>query len=320
MNERRSTIGAMFGATSATTFMGLPAQSLDAITADVVIVGAPCATPYVSVGAYCAAAPFAIRSVMAHYAAALSHHDFDLGGPLVVAGGGTVADAGDIAFEVDDAAGNRRRIERAVAAILDHGSVPVVIGGDDSVPIPLLAAFQSRGKFTLVQIDAHIDWRDEVGGERFGLSSTMRRASEMAHIERIIQIGQRALGSARAEDQKAAVAAGVTFVPARDVHRDGVQPILDLIPERTPTIITFDCDALDPAFMPAVIAPTPGGLNYYQVVDLLHGIAAKARIASFDLVEFMPERDIAGLGALHAGRILVNAIGLIGRQFSTRLA
>jgi agmatinase len=320
MIERRSPIGAMFGASAATTFMGLPAQALDAISADVVIVGAPCATPYASVGAYCAAAPLAIRSVMANYAPALSHYDVDLGGPLVVAGAGTVADAGDIAFDVGDPAGNRGRIERAVAAILDHGSVPVVIGGDDSVPIPLLAAFQDRGKFTLVQIDAHIDWRDEVGGERLGLSSTMRRASEMRHIESIIQIGQRALGSARPEDQQAASAAGVTFVPARNVHRHGIQPILDLIPEGAAVIITFDCDALDPSLMPAVIAPTPGGLSFYQVADLLHGIAAKARIASFDLVEFMPERDIADLGALHAGRILFTAVGLIVRQFSTRLA
>jgi len=320
MIERRSSIGTMFGATAATTFMGLPAEPLDAITADVVVVGAPCATPYAAVGAYCAAAPFAIRSAMANYAAALSHHDFDLGGPLVPADGGTVADAGDIAFAVDDAAGNRGRIKRAIAAILDHGSVPVVIGGDDSIPIPVLSAFQSRGKFTVVQIDAHIDWRDEVGGERFGLSSTMRRASEMTHIERIIQIGQRALGSARPDDHRAASAAGVTFVAARDVHRHGVRPILDLIPDGASVIVTFDCDALDPSLMPAVIAPTPGGLSYYQVVDLLHGIAAKARIAAFDLVEFMPERDIAELGALHAGRILVNAIGLIARQFSTRLA
>jgi agmatinase len=320
MIEGGSTIGAMFGAAGTTTFMGLPSQALDALAADVVVIGVPCATPYPRVGAYCAGAPLAIRSAMANYAAALSHYDFDLGGPLMGTGAARVVDCGDIAHEVGNAAANRSRIKATMATILDHGSVPVVIGGDDSIPIPMLAAFEGRGKYILVQIDAHIDWRDEVGGERLGLSSTMRRASEMGHVERIIQIGQRALGSARTHDYQAAVAAGVTFVPARDVHGRGVQSILELIPSGATILISLDCDALDPAIMPAVIAPTPGGLSYFQVIDLLHGIAARARIACFDLVEFMPERDITEIGALHAGRILINAIGLIVRQFNTRLA
>jgi agmatinase len=255
-----------------------------------------------------------------NYAAALSHHDFDLGGPLLDRGGAIAADCGNIAHDPGDPAGNRRRIGAAVAAILDRGSIPVVIGGDDSIPIPLFAAFEDRGKFTLVQIDAHIDWREEIGGERLGLSSTMRRASEMGHIGRIIQIGQRGLGSARSQDYRDAVAAGVTFVPARDVHAHGIQPILELIPAGAAVLLSVDCDALDPTIMPAVIAPTPGGLSYFQLIGLLHGIAQRARIASFDLVEFMPERDIAQMGAMHAGRILVNAIGLIARQFSTRFA
>jgi arginase family enzyme len=83
--------------------------------------------------------------------------------------------------------------------VLDRGAVPFLLGGDDSLPIPMLEAFGAhRGKrLTILQIDAHIDWRDEVGGERLGLSSTMRRASEMGHVERIIQVGQRGIGSAR---------------------------------------------------------------------------------------------------------------------------
>jgi agmatinase len=66
--------------------------------------------------------------------------------------------------------------------------------------------------------------------------------------------------------------------------------------------------------MPAVIGPAPGGLSYWQALKLLHGIAAKARIAAFDLVELVPERDVAGLGALTAARIIVNILGLVARQ------
>ena len=78
--------------------------------------------------------------------------------------------------------------------------------------------------------------------------------------------------------------------------------------------VTVDCDGLDPAIMPAVIAPAPGGLGYWQAVDLLHGLAAKARIAGFDIVEFMPARDSQGLAALTAARIVCNVLGLMARQ------
>jgi agmatinase len=66
--------------------------------------------------------------------------------------------------------------------------------------------------------------------------------------------------------------------------------------------------------MPAVIGPAPGGLTYWQAIDLIEGVAKRARIASFDLVEFMPARDIGGLGALTAGRIIAHVIGLMARR------
>jgi agmatinase len=90
--------------------------------------------------------------------------------------------------------------------------------------------------------------------------------------------------------------------------------VVELVPKGRPVIIDFDCDALDPAIMPGVIAPTPGGLSYWQAIRILHGVAARAPVAAFSLVEFMPQRDIAGLGAQTAARILCNMLGLIARQ------
>ena len=65
--------------------------------------------------------------------------------------------------------------------------------------------------------------------------------------------------------------------------------------------------------MPAVIGPAPGGLTYWQAIEIIEGVSRKGRIASFDLVEFMPKRDVSGLAALIAGRIIVHVIGLIAR-------
>jgi agmatinase len=304
----------LFGAQATGTFLGLPAARAAELNAAIAIVGAPAATPYASVGAYCAEAPGAIRSASATHAASVTHVDFDLGGPIFPSGTIAAADLGDLAYDEGDPAQNRDRIRDTVATVLERGAVPVVIGGDDSVPIPMFQAFAGRGPLTLLQIDAHIDWRDEVMGERLGLSSTMRRASEMAHIDRIIQVGQRGIGSARAGDLHDAQRHGVSFVSANAIDGGGTDQVIGLVPQGQPVIINFDCDALDPSIMPGVIAPTPGGLSYWQAVRILHGVAGRAPIAAFSIVEFMPERDIGGMGAITASRLLINMLGLIARQ------
>lgn len=306
--------GAMFGATKTDTFLGLPpCQDLSEVSGGVALLWAPSATPYEAVGAYCAAAPQAIREVMQIYTANLHNMNFDLGGPILPDGSHAV-DCGDLPCDENDPVGACDVIRNAVGQILDQGAVPVVIGGDDSIPIPLFEAFEGRGDFTLVQIDAHIDWRNEVSGEMRGLSSTMRRASEMPHIGRIIQVGQRGLGSAQVADWQDACDYGVEFVSAQAVHQNGITPVLEAIEPGANVLVAFDCDALDPSIMPGVIGRTPGGLDYWQVIGLIQGIAAKARIAAFDLVEFMPERDVDGIGALNAAQVLVNVIGVLARQ------
>lgn len=307
-------VGAIYGATSSATFLGLPSGTLaDGARAAIAIFGAATATPYPAVGAYCADAPRAIRAGIANWAGARDHMDFDLGGRLLPAGVSAV-DCGDLDIDPNDAAGNRAKITAATKVLLQGGAVPVLLGGDDSVPIPLFQAFEGRGPFTVLQIDAHIDWRDEVQGIRLGLSSTMRRASEMPWIGRIIQVGMRGSGSARVGDFEDAQRACVTFITAREVATRGIQPALDAIPPGSDLLITLDCDGLDPSVIPGVIGPAPGGLGYWQVVELLHGAAQRARIAAFDLVEFVPQRDIQQLGALVAARLVGNAIGLIARQ------
>ena len=309
-----SQLGAMFGATTAATFLNLPAATIaEGAKANIAVFGAATATPYPSVGAYCAGAPRAIRDGIANWAAARDHIDFDLGGRMLP-DGVTAVDCGDLAIDPEDAAANRAKITAAARTLIEGGAVPVVLGGDDSVPIPLFQAFEGRGPFTVLQVDAHIDWRDEVQGIRLGLSSTMRRASEMGWIERIVQVGARGTGSARVTDFEDARAAGVTFVTGREVAMHGISAALDAIPEGTDLLITIDCDGLDPTVVPGVIGPAPGGLTYWQTVALLQGAALRAPIAAFDIVEFMPERDIQQQGALAAARLVANAIGLIARQ------
>lgn len=310
-----SALGTMFGASDVDTFMGLPrCRDLSRLTARMAIIGADGCTPYAAVGSYCAGGPAAIRAAGAAYAANLAHMNFDLGGP-VFPGGVAAVDAGDLPQSDADPEGNRARIFGAVSQVLDRGGVPLLIGGDDSLPIPMLEAYGARSRgITILQIDAHIDWRDEVLGERLGLSSTMRRASEMAHVEAIIQVGQRGIGSARMQDVADAEDWGVAFVPAGEVARAGLGRAIDLIPAGADVVVCLDLDALDPSVMPAVIGRTAGGLGYWQVLELIAGAAEKANIVGFDLVEFMPARDVDGQGATVAAQLLTAVMGIIARQ------
>jgi agmatinase len=189
-----------------------------------------------------------------------------------------------------------------------------MIGGDDSTPIPFIEALEPAGPLTIVQIDAHIDWRDERRGEPIGYSSTMRRASEMDHVERIIQVGIRGLGSARREEVQIASDWGAKIITARTVHRDGIDAVMAQIPEGANCMITLDCDALDAGIMPAVMAPTPGGLSYTQSIDLVAAIASKANLVAFDMIEFVPERDLNGTATITAARIVANVIGCLAKN------
>ena len=127
MKSDQPTIGSMFGAVDPEAgFLGFPRHdAADPVEAEIVIIGAPCASPYRSVGPYCAGAPAAIRAGIAGYAAVRDHHDFDLGGPLLGETGARVVDRGDLPYDEGDAPGNRERIRSAVATILARGARPV---------------------------------------------------------------------------------------------------------------------------------------------------------------------------------------------------
>ena len=138
-------LGSMFGAGDAGTFLGLPsATPTTSHGADIVVIGAPCATPYSSVGPYCKEAPAAIRAASAAYSGIRHHHNFDLGGPMLVEGT-TAVDLGDVPWDDTAHEANRAAIRHACESVLAAGAVPVVLGGDDSIPIPVPAGLHRSG-------------------------------------------------------------------------------------------------------------------------------------------------------------------------------
>jgi agmatinase len=186
-----------------------------------------------------------------------------------------------------------------------------VLGGDHGVTIPVLDALDAVGEpVYILHIDAHLDWREEVGGVTRGYSSPLRWASTKPWVAGMTQIGMRSTGSARRGEVEAARNYGSRVFTATEVHARGMAPVLETIPARVPVYVTIDADGMDPTEMPAVMAPAPGGLRFEQVAPLLRAIAIRQRIVGLDIVEIAPHFDHANaITAITAGRLILNALG-----------
>lgn len=298
------------------TFLNLPlVTDLSQLEAGFAILGIPHGMPYSTQAGMDdqANAPAAIRVESARLSLGLDRWDFDLGGLLFPEGEILAVDCGDVPGDLSDPLDHYRQAERAVREIVGHQAIPIILGGDHGVPIPVLRALDGQGSLTVVQVDAHLDWRDEVNGVREGYSSPMRRAAELAHIEGIVQIGIRAQGSARAQDLRDALAYGAKIITAYEVHEQGMQAVLEQIPADGRYYLTVDADGLDPAVMPAVAGPAAGGLLFHQVRKLIHGLAARGELIGMDIVEITPSRDVNGISAITAGQLILNFIGAASR-------
>lgn len=297
------------------TFLDFPfVENLDNLSADIAILGIPFGMPY---GTHSMAndqsrAPDAIRhftnTVDIEYSR--NHYDWDLRGPLLDDRDIRVVDCGDVTADKSDHKQHYIRAEQAARKIFEHGATLVTLGGDHGIPIPVMRALEVfNTEVTLVHVDAHLDWRDEINGEHEGYSSPIRRASEMPWIGDIIQIGMRGIGSARTEEVNDAIARGVKIFDAYEVHDIGMEAILDQIPEGKPYYVTIDADGIDPTIMPAVLAQTPGGLSWHQLRKLIHGLVAKDRVLGMDIVEIAPSYDVGNITMIHAERLICNFIG-----------
>jgi agmatinase len=288
---------------------------------DVAVIGAAHGSPYparTEVGYETATgsadAPGAVRLAAIQSSSNIDHYDFDLGGPLLGDGARRLVDCGDLVLSPDDGAGNREAIGAATAAVLARRAVPVLLGGDDSVPVPFLAAFGPGAPVDVLQIDAHIDWRESIGGERFGYSSTMRRAAELPFVRSITQVGMRGVGSARTEEVQAARDWGARLVTVVQARALGMAALAESLPVGGRLVVQVDADAFDPSVAPGVNAATPGGFRFEEVAELVRLAVARCGLAGFSLVEIVPARDLAGITAIAGARLVCNAVGALCRR------
>ena len=229
-----------------------------------------------------------------------------------------IVDVGDADIVHTDMEKSHANTEAAVRRILAAGAMPLVLGGDHSVHAPVMAAFESRGPLHIVHFDAHLDFVDERHGVRYGHGNPLRRSSEQNHVTGMTQLGIRNVSSSNRLDYEAARRAGSDILSVRDVRRLGTRAVLERIPAGIDYYLTIDIDGFDPSIAPGTGTPSHGGFLYYEVQELIEGVAKKGNVVGMDLVEVAPPYDPAGVTSILAAQLLMNAIGFIFHERALR--
>lgn len=212
-----------------------------------------------------------------------------------------VDDLGDLAL--DEGAGDDARIEAAVAAACRDGRVPICLGGDHAVTYPVLRGIASvHGPVSILHIDAHPDLYDELGGNRRSHASPFARIMEAALATRLVQVGIRTLN---AHQRAQAARFGVEIVSMTD-FTVGAVPV-----PAGPIYLSIDLDGLDPACAPGVSHHEPGGLSTRQLLDLMARV--RGPLIGADVVELNPDRDIHGMTAAVAAKLVKELAALAQR-------
>ena len=224
-------------------------------------------------------------------------------------------DGGNVAFPPFDPAAVRGRIEAEVAAIAQAGAAPFLVGGDHSVALPALRAVaRAHGPVAVLHVDAHLDTSGpELWGEPFHHGTPLRHALDEGLVlpGQLHQVGIRgAWGSP--EDAAPGEARGARITTADALGAAGAAAVAARIREAVgdrPVYVTFDVDAVDPAFAPGTGTPVPGGLTSREALALLRGLAG-VRLVGMDVVEVCPALDHADLTSHLAAHLLFEGLAL----------
>lgn len=281
-----------------------------AIEADVAVMGAPFdfGTQWRSGARF---GPRAVREASTLFsfghAGAYDHED----NATYLPGSVRFVDIGDADIVHTDTLKSHANIEAGVRAMLKAGALPVTIGGDHSINIPCINAFDDQEPIHILQIDAHLDFVDERHGVRFGHGNPMRRAAEKDYVTGLTQVGIRNVSSTAKEGYEDARAMGSDILSVRQARKLGAEALVNRIPEGVRVYVTVDIDAFCPSIAPGTGTPSHGGFLYYDVLEMMQALAKRHAVVGIDLVEVAPDYDPTGSTAILAAQLLLNTLGFI---------
>jgi len=211
-----------------------------------------------------------------------------------------IFDAGDIDLIGDQDPFDR--IEQILDNIIQHHLVPVCLGGDHSVTVPVVRALK-RGlaPFHILHFDAHPDLYESFQNNRYSHACPFARIMEEGLTDRLVQVGVRTTNE---HQQNQAERFSVEQITMDKLSADTVLSF------DAPLYISLDMDALDPAFAPGVSHPEPGGLSTRLLLQLLHNLKAPA-IVGIDIVEYNPGQDINNITAVVCAKLLKELVAKI---------
>ncbi|MFT7812903.1 agmatinase, mitochondrial [Arapaima gigas] len=219
-----------------------------------------------------------------------------------------VADIGDVNVNVYDLKDTCKRIREAFSKIVAAGCIPLTMGGDHTIAYPILQAVaEKHGPVGLVHVDAHADTSDVVLGEKIGHGTPFRRCVEegLLDCKRVVQIGLR--GTSYTPDAyKWNRERGFRVVEADNCWHKSLTPLMAEVRQQMgegPVYLSFDIDALDPAFAPGTGTPEIAGLTPIQGLEIIRGCRG-LNLVGCDLVEVSPPYDTTGNTALLAANLL----------------
>jgi len=219
-----------------------------------------------------------------------------------------VADMGDIAINTFDLKRSVGLIEAGIRQILNNNCVPLILGGDHTLTLPVLRAMaEKHGPVGLVHVDAHADINEHMFGEAIAHGTPFRRAVEegLLDTQRVVQIGLRGTGYAD-DDFDWPRQQGFRVVQAEACWHQSLTPLMAEVREQIgtgPVYLSYDIDSLDPAYAPGTGTLEIGGLTTVQALEIIRGMAGLS-IVGADLVEVSPPYDQAGSTALIGANLL----------------
>lgn len=229
-----------------------------------------------------------------------------------------IVDMGDADIVHTDTETSHANIEYGVRKALEAGALPVTIGGDHSINIPCIRAFDGEGPIHILQIDAHLDFVDERHGVRHGHGNPMRRAAEKDYVTGLTQVGIRNVSSTAREGYEDAREMGSDILSVRQARALGPAGVIARIPEGARLYVTIDIDAFCPSIAPGTGTPSHGGFLYYDVLEMLQAAAKRHDVVGIDLVEVAPDYDPTGSTSILAAQVLLNFLGFIFHERALR--
>ncbi len=208
---------------------------------------------------------------------------------------------------------NYTLILKEARKLTKYPTLPIFLGGDHSITIPLVAGFAHEAPTNIIMLDAHADLLDLFLGHRLGHANVLRRIIELPNLQKAYLIGIRSL---EAEELEMLSHPKISAWTVDEFREQGISSILKAVNRDMRTYLTVDIDVVDPAFAPGTGIPDPGGITSYELLITIRELLTQVNVIGMDIVEYAPPEDIADITGFLCVKTIFEALAGLKRRKS----